>query len=246
MEENRSGVGYGKAPDYAAAEIPGETLGMLIGRISERFRERGVEVGTAEVGKVLADYAGRGYVKLAPGLDTKPVLCQWIASMFSFFFGEQNDQRAVKPSPVFRLSDNNTPKGEKVELSAFQSGAVTFDGLFGVTPETFRGMVREAEEEDYLSEEVWRRIDAILLMAKERYSATVGNYEIRAAERISTVLLTAGMSEAEALDRALGASILPAIVRTGTDVPLTELNAFVTKQFPSVSLPLCGTFSDTF
>lgn len=219
--------------------VPGETMSMLAERICARVAECGIGIEPKDIGAILAGYAATGSVRIKNRPGLKPVATQWLSIMLSLFFGEQQNMGQITNSKQFIPADDGTPEWEQTEVEINQIGSVSFSSQYGISKETFRGILRETEDEFFLSEENWRKVDALVRELKEHFGTEVGNYEIRCMERLSSTLIATGTKEAEALDFALGRIILPYVSKNNENLSLTEFRNIMAKCFPGVPLPFC-------
>ena len=232
--------------DDAPIEVPGETMPAFADRLMEHLLSCGLRVSPKTVRDILAEYAATGRATFGRAPGTKSVALGWLSAMLSLYFGEQRDPQHLRESAIFKPDE--TAISEFSEAEVTQEGAVTFSGVYGMSHEAFRGILRETEDEWYLSEEFWRQTDDFFAEAAKRWQSEVGNPEIRAAERMSSVLLALGEDGAVTSDRIMAEFLLPAVIDSSKELVPGDLKKLFEEFFPLSAMPMSGhviTFANT-
>ena len=232
--------------DEAPIEVPGETMPAFADRLMEHLRSCGLRVSPKTVRDILAEYAATGRATFTRAPGTKSVAIGWLSAMLSLYFGEQHDPEHLRESTIF--VPDETALSEFSEAEVLQEGAITFSAVYGMSKEAFRGILRETEDEWYLSEEFWRQTDDFFAEAAKRWNSEVGNPEIRSAERMSSVLLALGEDGAITSDRVMAEFLLPAVIDSAKGLIPGDLRKLFEEYFPLSAMPMSGqviTFANT-
>ena len=224
-----------------ADEIPGETMAMLADRIGKYLHVCGIDIGEGNAGRILAAYAAYGYVRLDGLPGTDPLLMMQLSGLLSAFFGETMADSAM-PASVFRIADNTTPDHLRTEVEVAPSGVKYGQPHCGVGADTFRGILREAEDEIYLPESDWRAIDALIGACTSDWVSGTRNRTIRGVEIYSSTLLATGTDAAEALDRAMATVLLPNIFQNGGGEAMKTAEAVFREVFENRELPMSSRY----
>ena len=221
----------------SADEIPGETMGMLADRIRKYLHVCGVEIGEHDAGRILAAYATYANVRLDGLPGTEPALMGTMSMLLNAFFGE-SAENLMSPYAVFRIADDNTPDYLRTEVEAAWSGVKYGQPHCGVGAETFRGILREAEDDFFLPESDWRAVDAILKESAPNWVPGTVNRTIRGMEMYSSTLLATGTGSGEALDRAIYTVLLPSIFQHGGGESMKIAERVFREVFGERELPM--------
>lgn len=151
----------------------------------------------------------------------------------------------------YRPGQTASPASELLEISAFVNvkdnisiseeekeflGSLSFERLFALCD--------DAEEQYYLSEDNWKKIDELAEYLSSISAFSLNNKLMTAMERFVGVYMASGGAEHEALDAVLSALVLPAALTR----PLTkkkseeqpELSQFIDNCLGLEGLPLCS------
>lgn len=232
--------------DEEPIEVPGETMPAFADRLMEHLFQCGLKVQPKTIRDVLAEYAATGRATFGRAPGTKSVVLGWFSAMLSLYFGEQHNPEHLQESRIFIPDETAISEFSEAEIT--QQGAVTFSAVYGMSREAFRGILRETEDEWYLSEEFWRQTDDFFAEAGKRWKATVGNPDIRAAERMSSVLLALGEDGAVTTDRVMAEFLLPALIDSAKGLVPADLRSLFEEYFPLSAMPMSGhviTFANT-
>lgn len=203
-------------------EVPAETMQKLREHFDSWLRERGIALNEETERNLLADYAARGLIWLYPAADIKPVIAEWMKSLLQLFFLQEDGASAESKF----MYSQQTLGPDCTEIRGEQCGPVLFTADNGVSETAFRALVRETEEEFFLPEEVWRKLDDFFKSCAV-WSPDIGNHEIRCAERMSSVMLALGATQEETINRILNGIFVPCLYHTGSYVDPQELEKFI-------------------
>ncbi len=190
--------------------VPGETMQMLAERFCAYAGRSGIEVKPKDAGKIFAEYAATGSVRLYPAAGTDPGTVQTVCELLAFFFGEKSEPGG-EPSKLFTVADETFHSFARVEIEAVKEEDAEIKVYYGISENTFRSILRETEEEYFLPEEVWKKVDVFFERGEKQWLPGEKNWAVRRMERTASILLATGSTEDEALDRALHAGLLPQI-----------------------------------
>lgn len=221
-----------------AAEIPGETLPMLTERVRTYLESCGVIADATGLGHAIAAYAASGSVKLDGTPGTQPALVAALGRLLSNFFGET-------PGAVFTMADNTTPEYLRTEVEVSWASSASGSPYCGIGCDTFRGILRETEEEFFLPEEDWRRADKLLERCAGNWMSGAQNRLIRKMETLSSCLMATGASCDEALDRALSSVLLPGIFESDGAGAVRSAVGVFGELFANRNLPLSRRYLQT-
>lgn len=203
-------------------EVQQENLQTFRSHFSAWLRERGIALNEETERNLLADYAARGLIWLYPAADIKPVIAEWMKSLLQLFFLQEDGASAESKF----MYSQQTLGPDCTEIRGEQCGPVLFTADNGVSETAFRALVRETEEEFFLPEEVWRKLDDFFKSCAV-WSPDIGNHEIRCAERMSSVMLALGATQEETINRILNGIFVPCLYHTGSYVDPQELEKFI-------------------
>ncbi|MBO4653003.1 MAG: hypothetical protein J5649_06785 [Lachnospiraceae bacterium] len=227
-----------------AVEIPGETMPMLAERIRRYLESCGVLVDTGGIGHILAAYAATGCVKLEGVSGTQDVVLTALVRLLSSFFGEQIPA-APDEFAAFSVADDTVPEHMRTKVEAYWADAAKGRPYLGIGGDTFRGILRETEEENFLPEEDWRKADELLTRCACDWLPGVRNRIIRSMESLSACLIATGTSREEAFDRALSSVLLPGICRNDGAGAIRRAAAVFGDLFGNRELPLSRRYLQT-
>ena len=228
----------------AAAEIPGETMAMLAERLRNYLESCGISVNAHDVGRILAAYASSGSVRVSDVTATNPGLIADTARMLSVFFGASG---AEDPSPAtaFLPADDSVPDHMRTEISIARSGVAVGQPACGIGADTFRGILRETEDEQYLPEEDWRLVDNLLNRCTGVWFSPARNRMIRSMECISSCMMATSSARDEALDYAMYNAMLPCIFQNGGPDAMRLMENVFDELFRNREMTLCRRFLQT-
>ena len=115
------------------------------------------------------------------------------------------------------------------------TGALSFDRL--------ARLCKDAEEEYYLTEENWQKIDTLVEQLSGVYTFTLGNRVVMAMERFVGVYMATGATENEALDAVLSSILLPAVLTSpicSTAEESVDISERLDTIFGLENLPTCS------
>lgn len=226
---------------YSAESIPGETMGMLTERVCGYLRNAGVRVDMKEAGKILASYASNGGVRLSGTRGVDPSLLRRAAIALSEFF-------CVSMPGSHEIADDYLPANSSVpqhtwiELNLERMDRGDRENYGGIGRETFRGILREAEEEHFLPEEEWKRIDMLLSHYTGTWFTPARHQTIRNIENITTCLLAAGATLDETLDYAIYQALFLRVHKKIGRRGMTVMGEAFEELFQDREMPLCRNF----
>ena len=196
-----------------------------------------------DVGKIFAEYAATGSVRLYPAAGTEEETVRTVCELLAFFFGEKSAPGG-EPSKLFTVADETFHGFARVEVETVKEEDAEIKVYYGISDNTFRSILRETEEEYYLPEPVWKKIDVFFERGEKEWQPGEKNWAIRRMERTAACLLATGSTEDEALDRALHAGLLPQITIGNAEWRTTARHIFVDK-FADRKLPQSKMFLKT-
>lgn len=195
-----------------------ETMQTLEERFTNYVRRHGIEIEPESVRSILAEYAGLRELRLKPSVETKPVILEWLCTLLLQFFPEENGNLPDKKIGLIRQDYGGT---DGTVIIGRQCAPISLQSDENISFQAFQSILRETEEQFYLPESAWKRVDAF----RERcaaYKPDIGNFDIRCAERMSSVMLSLGASEEEALRAVMDRIFVPCVLRTGQNINLSE------------------------
>lgn len=118
---------------------------------------------------------------------------------------------------------------------------VTGTACGAISLNRFLHLVEEAEQQYYIAEDVWKHIDELSQLLKEKTGFVIENKTANAIERFVGVYMAAGGTEGEALDAAIAALVLPAALMSKqlNAEGKEAISAFMDARFGLENLPLC-------
>jgi len=223
--------------------IPGETLEMLVTRLQNSLFYGGVSVGRKDVGKILGAYACTGGARINSDAveEMDPTILRRVTRTLSEFFclSMPGTSNIV---PEFLPADASVPKYNRVKIEMKRLEQADRSSGGGIGGETFRGILREAEEELYIPEEKWRQIDILLDEHTGKWFAPARHLMVRNIENLSTCLLASGATQDEALDYALHQALLLRLQNRISRSELLDLGEAFDALFRESDMPLCRNF----
>lgn len=216
----------------AAAEIPGETMAMLADRIRKYIEVCGIEIDGRYIGKILAVYAVHGFVQIGALPGTDAALVTKLCEMLQVFFGESDGN-----GPVFAPAGPVGLEQMRVDVELAASGKEVGVPHCGIGSDTFRGILREAENEFCLPEDDWRRVDKLLAACAPQWMPALQNWVARGMESMSAILIATGTREEEALDCAIVDVLLPNVSRSGGPNAVKAAAETFSEVFDGKNLP---------
>ncbi|MBR6365596.1 MAG: hypothetical protein IKS10_05825 [Lachnospiraceae bacterium] len=246
---SRSQIGSG-ASDYEenhsvevcrADTIPGETMEMLATRLQGCLGREGIRTDLTDVGRILAAYACNGGVRIVGDRDTHPMMLTRASKALSEFFCVSLPGSA-EPAADFLPADASVPLSFRTKISMTRLEQSDQGSFGGMNRDVFRGILRETEEEYYLPEEEWNRVDVLLDRYTKDWISPARHLMIRNMENITTCLLAVGASPDEALDYAIYQALLLRVNRKNSRRTMITLGEAFNEQFREREMPLCQGF----
>ena len=224
-----------------AEAIPGETLAMLTERVQGCMRRVGVEADIKDAGKIVAAYACNGCVRLAADEGTDPNLLKRASQALSEFFCVSFPGN---PEPVadYLPADDSVPLHARTMVKLSRPDKADWQSYGGINREPFLGILREAEEEQYLPEEEWKRVDVLLTHYTGNWFGPARHQVIRNIENTTTCLLAIGVDPNEALDYAIYQALFLRIYRHSGKSGMIVLGEAFNDLFKGREMPLCRNF----
>ena len=225
-----------------ADAIPGETMAELAVRVQGCLGREGVRVEIHDIGKILGAYASVGSVRIAAVEEPYSPMVQRAAKALSDFFCVSLP-RNPDPAPDYMPADASVPPSYRTEVHMTRlelADRLSYGG--GMNWEIFRGILREAEEEYFLSEEVWKHVDVLLDRYTKDWVSPARHLMVRTIENISTCLLAVGVDPEEALDYALYKALFLKLTRKSSRKIMAVLGETFEEQFQGHDLPQCRLF----
>ena len=226
---------------HAAVEIPGETMAMLAERMRNQMSSCGISVSARDVGKILSSYASTGSVRVSDVTAVEPGLIAGTARFLSVFFGASGAEDP-DPAATFLPADDTTPDHLRTEISVSRSGAAFEQPVCGIGTDTFRGILRETEDEIFLPEEDWRLVDSLLNRCTGVWFSPARNRMFRSMECVSSCMIATGTGRDEALDYAMYIAMLPCIFQNGGPAAMQSMEPVFEELFRSREMTLCRRF----
>lgn len=226
--------------------IPGETMAELAARLQGTLGREGVRVNTIDVGKILGSYASVGSVRIAAAEETYPTMLLRASKALSEFFCVSLPGSA-EPAPDYCPADATVPASYCTVVSMTrleQADRVSYGG--GMNREIFRGILREAEEEFYLPEDVWTRVDILLDHYTKDWVSPARHLMVRNMENISTCLLAVGADREEAMDYAMYKAIFLRLNRKSGRKNIIALGEAFRELFRDEAMPLCRNYLEDY
>ena len=224
-----------------AEAIPGETMDMLATRLQGSIRRAGVSIDKIDAGKILGAYASSYSVRIATFAESDPVLLKRAAKALSEFFCVSMPG-SPEPCADYLPADASVPKYFRTVIEPTRLDTADWQSYGGINRETFRGILRETEEEYYVPEEEWKRVDALMSHYIGGWISPARHQMIRKMENISTCLLAVGADLDEALDYAMYQALFLRITRTISRSGMIVLGEAFNELFRDRAMPLCRNF----
>ena len=146
---------------------------------------------------------------------------------------------------AFSVADDTVPEHMRTKVEAYWADSAKGRPYLGIGGDTFRGILREAEEEHYLPEEDWSKTDELLAKCAGDWLPGVRNRIIRSMESLSACLIATGASRDEALDMALSSVLLPGIQQNDGAGAIRRVSAVFGNLFVNRELPLSRRYLQT-
>lgn len=222
--------------------IPGETMAELAARLQGCLGREGVRVPIKDVGKILGSYASVGSVRIAAAEETYPAMLIRASKVLSEFFCVSLPG-STEPAPDYCPADATVPQSYWTVVSMSRldlADRVPFGG--GMNREIFRGILREAEEEFFLPENVWTGVDVLLDRYTKDWVSPARHLMVRNMENISTCMLAVGADPEETLDYAMYKAIFLRLNRKHNRKNIIALGEAFEELFREQYLPLCRGF----
>ena len=224
-----------------ADTIPGETMEMLATRLQGCLGREGIRTDLIEVGKILASYACNSSVRIAGDRDIQPTMLTRASKALSEFFCVSMPG-STEAAADFLPADASVPMSFRTKISMTRLEQADQGSFGGMNRDVFRGILRETEEEYFLPEEEWNRVDILLNRYTQDWISPARHLVVRNMENITTCLLAVGASPDEALDYAIYQALLLRINRKNNRRTLITLGEAFVEQFREREMPLCQGF----
>lgn len=225
----------------AAVEIPGETMAMLAERLQNHLDSCGISVSSQDIGRILAAYASTGSVRVSDVTASELGLITETARLLSVFFGASSAEDP-NPAAAFLPADDTVPDHMRTEISIARSGVMVGQPFCGIGVDTFRGILRETEDENYLPEEDWRSVDNLLNRCTGTWFSPAYNRMVRSMECVSSCLMATGTDRDGALDYAMYIAMLPCIFQNGGPKAIQSMETAFEELFRNREMTLCRRF----
>ncbi len=208
----------GNTPD-SSEEYIAESVPDLLDTLHACLMRQGVDISRTSLVFLLSDYARHELLQVKKSADTDEETFQHTKKLLSRFFRKDSGKSII----VFQENKEQSSVNS-VELSAVPCGPFSENENCFISLTGFRSLIRDTEDEYYLSESVWRKIDILQQQCSQKWYTEIRNKDIRSAEKVSSVLIAAGQSEQNAFQYIWQTLFLPTILGTGESVDSEELN----------------------
>ncbi len=200
-------------------EYIAESVADLMEYLHSYLMRHGIDVNNTSLAFLLANFAGREMLQIKQGEGTDAELIEQTVQLLSRFFRKDSGEFI----PVYRESEALRIAGA-AEIYAIPCGPFSEydDGFISLTG--YRSLIRDTEDEYFISEAVWRKIDVVQEQCRQKWHTEFQNKVVRCAEKMSSVLIAAGQSEQTAFQYIWQTVLLPSILKTGDSVDTEELN----------------------
>lgn len=222
----------------SAETIPGETMAMLAARLQGCLERDGVAIDLKDVGKILASYACCGSVRIADIREIEPTLLKRAARALSEFFCVTFPGTS-DIAPDYLPADASVPKHVRLVIKMTRLAQADRKAYGGINRETFLGILRETEEEIFLPEEDWKRVDTLLSHYTGTWFLPERHLTIKNIESTCTCMLAVGADADEALDHALYQNLFLRIYRKLSRSGMTVLSEAFDELFGGRNMPVC-------
>lgn len=226
---------------YSADSVPGETMEELTVRVQGCLRRVGVGVELKDAAKILASYASDSCVRLCDPDSSDPSLLKKAANALSEFFCVSMPGSA-EPAADYLPADDTVPAHVRVEIKLNRLDRADWATYGGIGRVTFCGLLRETEEQFFLPEEEWKRIDTLLSHYTGGWFSPARHQTIRSIENITTCLLAIGVDQDEVLDYALHKALFLRIHTKIGKSGMAVMSEAFEELFRGREMPLCRNF----
>ena len=222
----------------SAEMIPGETLPMLATRLHDFLGCEGVNVDITDIGKILAAYTCCGSVRMADLREIDPTLLKRATRALSEFFCASMPG-SPDPAADYLPADPSVPKHVSIVIKMTRLPQAERRAYGGINRETFRGILHEAEEELFIPEEDWKRVDILLSHYTGTWFMPERHLTIKNVESTCTCLLAVGATADAALDYALYQNLFLRVYRKLSRSGMTVLCEAFDNLFAGRNMPIC-------
>ncbi|MBR5347631.1 MAG: hypothetical protein IK125_00130 [Lachnospiraceae bacterium] len=252
-EGDQMQMGFGAFPSAqnrlvevrSAETIPGETMPMLAARLQSCLNQEGVAIDIKDVGKILATYTCCGGVRIVDTKENEPTLLKRASRALSEFFCASFPGSA-DIAPDYLPADASVPKHVGLVIKLSRQTQADRRPYGGINRETFRGILRETEEEIFFPEEDWKRVDALLSHYTGSWFMPERHLTIKNIESTCTCLLAVGAEPDEALDYALYQNLFLRIARKISRSGLSVMSEAFDELFKGRYMPLCRDYLEQY
>lgn len=217
------------------AEIPGETIPMLSNRICAYLKLCGVEVGSGDMNMILARYASAGTVRIAGAPGTQPQAIYRLIELLNAFFGLSANDLTSGFVPAYQTDK----EFDRTEVLIGLTNTSIGQPFHGIGDDTFRGILREAEDEYFIEEREWRLADELLRRCGVNPIPGERNRLYRRMESFSSCLLATGEEPESAFDKAVYYTLFPYILTARGGGAIPELYLAFAELFEHRAMTRC-------